>query len=135
LRELVVEVRKRGVRVHVETNGTVGPLPETQCSFDWVVVSPKPPEYSVVPEWAGRVDELKLVVDRHLEAATVSRLAAAYPEAVVFLQPESGEDAAIGLCTAETSRYRDSCGRAVALVLEHPEWRLSLQVHKLLGIR
>jgi organic radical activating enzyme len=80
------------------------------------------------------VDELKLVVDRHLEAATVERLAAASAEAVVFLQPEASKDAAAGTPGTETPLCRESCRRAIALIMEHPEWRLSLQVHKLLGI-
>ncbi len=133
--ELLVRARSRGVRVHVETNGTVRPPRGTECRFDWVVVSPKPPDYVVAPEWAGCVDELKLVVDRHLEAATVERLAAASPEAVVFLQPEAGKDTGTGTRGAETARYRESRSRAITLVMEHPEWRLSLQIHKLLGIR
>lgn len=119
----------------METNGTVRPPRGTECRFDWVVVSPKPPDYVVAPEWAGCVDELKLVVDRHLEAATVERLAAASPEAVVFLQPEAGKDTGTGTRGAETARYRESRSRAITLVMEHPEWRLSLQIHKLLGIR
>ncbi len=52
---------------------------EMDGRFDWVAISPKPPDYAIVPEWAGFVDELKLVVDEHLEAATVERLAAAEP--------------------------------------------------------
>lgn len=132
--ELASQAQGRGIQVHLETNGTVGPPHGPGRLFDWVAVSPKPPDYLVSPEWAGEVDELKVVVDRHLEAATVERLAAASPGAVVFLQPESGPDAAPGTCGAENGRYPESCRRAILLVMEHPRWRLSLQVHRLLGI-
>jgi 7-carboxy-7-deazaguanine synthase len=143
----------RGTRVHVETNGTVEPPNPDEGEFDWVVVSPKPPEYQVASGWIGRVDELKLVVGRDLETATVEDLAAMCSEAMVFLQPEwevqpeesvqpgggvrpeGGDDLTVGSSGVATSGYRESCSRAVAMVMDHPEWRLSLQAHKLLGIR
>jgi 7-carboxy-7-deazaguanine synthase len=134
LGELVIRAHSRGIRVHVETNGTIGPPSRMDCRYDWVAISPKPPDYAIVPEWFGFVDELKLVVDEHLEETTAGRLAAACPEAVVFLQPEAGKDGVTGLCEEGTGRYRESYRRAIALVMEHPDWRLSLQVHKLLGI-
>lgn len=117
--ELLLEAHGRGMRVHVETNGTLDPPAGAGRSFDWVAVSPKPPDYRMARGWDGRVDELKLVADDSLDAATAERVAASHPEAVVFIQPESGT----------------SAERAIALVMDHPEWRLSLQTHKLLGIR
>lgn len=152
--ELVAEAHRWGIRVHLETNGTVSPpaplvpregptvawegagatssgATDARCAFDWVVISPKPPDYFVAPQWAGSVDELKLVVDEHLDAATAERLAAAHPGAVVFLQPASGEGAVAG---RDAGPYQESCRRAIALVMDHPEWRLSLQIHKILGI-
>ena len=144
---LLVEARRRELRVHLETNGTIDPplddvarpagavppggpagpgyappggVAHEAPRFDWAVVSPKPPDYLIAPGWDGLVDELKLVVDEHLDAATAERLAAAYPEAFVSIQPVWGET---------------PVERAVALVMAHPEWRLSLQTHKYLGIR
>lgn len=116
---LVAQAHKEGIRVHLETNGTIAPL---GLVFDWVTVSPKPPSYLVAPGWEGLVDELKLVADDKLDAATAERLAAAYPGAVVCIQPEHGGG-------------RECAERAIALVMSHPEWRLSLQMHKVLGIR
>ncbi len=159
--ELVAEAHLQGVCVHLETNGTLGLPPVLQgevsppieagfaggataipeitavgsagvqalsaadlpsLRFDWAVVSPKPPDYVISPEWEGFVDEIKLVADEFLAAAAAERLAAAHPGAVVSIQPEYGGD-------------RASIERAVALVMSHPEWRLSLQTHKSLGIR
>jgi 7-carboxy-7-deazaguanine synthase len=137
IRELVSCAHQRGVRVHLETNGTVDPeeagMPADMGHaeggpagyrplFDWAVVSPKPPDYLIASGWAGQVDELKLVADQQLEAATAERLATAHPGAVVSIQPEYG----LGARSVE---------RAVELVMGHPEWRLSLQMHKFLGIR
>jgi len=134
--ELPVEAHRCGIRVHLETNGTVDPVSE----FDWTTVSPKPPNYAVARGWEGMIDELKLVVDEHLDAAVAERLAAAHSEAVVFIQPEYGDglDAGVGRPAdpgLSAGPGRLSVERAVTLVMGHPEWRLSLQTHKILRIR
>jgi 7-carboxy-7-deazaguanine synthase len=131
--ELVAEAHRREIRVHVETNGTVDPPPafvhgsaDAVAGFDWAVVCPKPPDYALAPGWEGLVDELKLVADTFLDAATAERLAAAHPGAFVSIQPLHEWAAGPG---------QESVERAIGLVMTHPEWRLSLQVHKHLGIR
>jgi 7-carboxy-7-deazaguanine synthase len=138
---LAGEARGLGMHVHVETNGTVGPpkpgswAPDGRA-FDWAVVSPKPPDYAIAPGWTGLVDELKFIVDDHLTAAMAERVAAAHPEAVVSIQPMWGTRVGGGRSVggvSEPSRW--STERAMALVMDHPEWRLSLQMHKYLGIR
>ncbi len=136
---LVAEAHRRGIRVHVETNGTVDPPPAaarkgtgtgpgTGPLFDWAVVSPKPPDYVIAAGWDGLVDELKLIADERLDAATAERLAARFPGAIVCVQPvwEGGP-------RPEGGWYPEE--RAVRLVMEHPDWRLSLQTHKYLGLR
>ena len=55
--------------------------------FDWAVVSPKAPHYSVDAAWGGLIDELKLVVEEAMDAATAERLAAEHPEAIISIQP------------------------------------------------
>jgi len=122
---LLQQARRSGLRVHLETNGTIDPSPlcgpdPDADGFDWAVVSPKPPDYRISSGWVGRIDELKLIVDRGFDATTAERLATEYPGAIVSIQPEAGETRP---------------DRAIALVMSHPEWRLSLQTHKLLGIR
>lgn len=131
---LAGEARVEGIKVHLETNGTVAP--PTLCAdawgastpqkgvpngrvFDWTTVSPKPPRYMVAQGWDSLVDELKFIVDDQLEAATVERVAADYPGAVVCIQPAWG---------SETAK------RAADMVMAHPDWRLSLQMHKYLSI-
>jgi len=120
---LLAEAHRCGLRVHLETNGTIAP-PLSAETFDWVVVSPKPPLYGMDPAWEGFIDELKLVVDHDLDIGTAERLAVEHRGAIVSVQPqwEAGVDRG----------FRE---KAVRWVLEHPGWRLSLQTHKLLGIR
>ena len=149
---LAAEAHARGLRVHVETNGTVAPFGAgfgdgDDGLFDWVVVSPKPPHFSVAAEWDGLIDELKLVVDEEMDAATAERLAAEHPEAIISIQPvwegppEGGgpEMDALGSGAPGPAGRRPpnetSASRAVRLVMQHPAWRLSLQTHKYLGIR
>jgi organic radical activating enzyme len=103
---LVEALHALGKRVHIETNGTRR-LPQ---GIDWVTCSPKEDGALCVE----RVDEVKVVftgqdVSPFLEI----------PAKVYFLQPCSGRN------TEEVIRY----------ILEHPQWRLSLQTHKLLDIR
>lgn len=100
-----------GFEVAVETNGTQAPPP----GLDWICVSPK----AGAPLVLTQGHELKLVYPQ----------AGAEPERYrgmdfrhFFLQPMDGPDRA-----ANTAQ-------AVAYCLRHPEWRLSLQTHKLLGI-
>ena len=140
--ELVAEAHRYGVRVHLETNGTVPFSGDAgESFFDWAVVGPKPPEYRIAPEWEGLIDELQLVIDGHMDAARAERLAAAHREAIVSVQPawegpdagESAAAAAAGGGAAESGA--STVARAVRLVMEHPDWRLSLQTHKFLGIR
>lgn len=137
---LVAEARGLGMRVHIETNGTLDPPRGLQSgdgrAFDWAVVSPKPPGYAIASGWRGHVDELKLVVDDHLTAAIAERMAADHPEAVVFLQPvwdaPVAEDRHGG---AAPGPGWVATQRAMAMVMDHPEWRLSLQMQKFLGIK
>jgi len=107
----IAALKARGFEVAVETNGTV-PLPP---GLDWVCVSPK----ANAPLVVTRGDELKLVFPQ----------AGGDPERYrglafrhFFLQPMDGPDLA---------RHT---ALAVEYCLRHPEWRLSLQTHKLLGI-
>jgi organic radical activating enzyme len=131
--------------VHLETNGTLPPPGvEAESLFDWAVVSPKPPDYFVAPEWEGLVDELKLIADESLTAVAAEMLVARHPEAVVTIQPvwegrsyldvNEGEGRELGP-RGRVAPRGPSESRALRLVMQHPAWRLSLQTHKYLGIR
>jgi 7-carboxy-7-deazaguanine synthase (Cx14CxxC type) len=109
---LVCLLRDRGFYIAIETNGT-RKLPP---AIDHVTVSPK-----AGAELAVRVaDALKLVYPQPgLDPATFE----AMDFGRLYLQPMDGPDA-----EANTRA-------AVAYCLAHPRWRLSLQIHKLLGLR
>jgi len=109
-RDVVDACHRAGFEVAVETNGTIEP----PAGVDWLTVSPKPDSTLVVR--AG--SELKLVYPQEVTPESVAGL----DFEVFYLQPLDGPEAA-----ANTARTLDYCRR-------HPQWRVSLQTHKLLGI-
>lgn len=110
-------LRNSGLRVHLETSGA-HPF---SGSFDWVTFSPKPTKPPHASIYA-QVSELKVVVTAAADLAEAESYAAQVPaQAQQFLQPEWGNP--------------DSYGLVLAYVLQHPEWRISLQTHKFTHIR
>ena len=107
----------RGFDVAVETNGTQ-PVP---AGIDHICVSPKAGAALVLT----RGDELKLVYPQDHPDAQPHRFTA-LPFTVFYLQPMDVGDEAVTRANTE---------RALAYCLAHPQWRLSLQTHKLLAIR
>lgn len=101
-----------GFEVAIETNGTL-PAPP---GIDWVCVSPKARAELTIT----RGDELKLVYPQELAVPEAfARLDFRY----FSLQPMDGP------------RVAENTKAALAYCLAHPQWRLSLQTHKALGIR
>ncbi|HET7457753.1 MAG TPA: 7-carboxy-7-deazaguanine synthase [Gemmatimonadaceae bacterium] len=110
----VAALHARGFEIAVETNGTQ-PAP---AGIDHVCVSPK----AGAPLVLKSGTELKLVYPQREPEAQPERFVA-LDFAHFFLQPMDGPDA------VENTR------RAIEYCLAHPRWRLSIQTHKLLGIR
>ncbi len=109
---LIEALHARGFRIAIETNGTL-PAPP---GIDWICVSPKAGTTLAIQSG----DELKLVYPQ--EDAPPSMF-----EALGFrdfrLQPMSGPD------------LQQNIQAAIAYCLAHPRWRLSVQTHKVVGIR
>ena len=114
-RELVDALHRAGYTLHLETNGT-RPVPE---GVDWVTLSPKEDFVTGGKVVLERADELKLV----LAPGTDPAKWAGFPASWHFLQPCAAPDGS------------DNTAETVAYIQEHPQWRLSLQTHKLLNIR
>ena len=108
---LVEALHARGFSIAVETNGTIAAPP----GIDWICVSPK----AAAPVVQVSGQELKLVYPQAL--APPSRFEGLAFERF-YLQPMDGPDAA-----ANTQG-------AIAYCLAHPQWRLSVQTHKILGL-
>jgi len=111
-RALLDAFENAGWHVAIETNGTIAPPPGKA----WLTVSPKAGSHLRVL----RGDELKLV----------------YPQ--VGAEPERFEDLAFQhffLQPLDGPYKAKHTQEAVEYCLGHPRWRLSLQTHKILGIR
>lgn len=116
---LVDKLHAIGKYVAIETNGT-RPLPD---NVDWITLSPK-------DAWLGKAaspvlahaDELKVLFDGRHEPAAYDGIAAGHR----FLQPcDVGDTLRNAAIVAATIEY----------VKSHPEWCLSLQIHKTLNIK
>jgi 7-carboxy-7-deazaguanine synthase (Cx14CxxC type) len=108
---LIAALHRRRFEIAVETNGTV----TAPAGVDWLCVSPKAGTNLV--QRSG--DELKLIYPQlGAEPADFELLAFRH----FFLQPMDGTDRSV------------NTELAVRFCMEHPQWRLSLQTHKFLGI-
>lgn len=110
-RVLIDELHERDFEIAVETNGTV----EAPAGIDWICVSPK--AGARIVQTTG--DELKLVFP---QARAMPPEFEGLGFRNFFLQPMDGPDR-----VANTEL-------AVQYCLAHPQWRLSLQTHKIVGI-
>jgi 7-carboxy-7-deazaguanine synthase len=109
---LIDALHARGFEIAVETNGTLA----APAGIDWICVSPK-----AGAPWVQRVgQELKVVWPQagfaleELEAADFENR---------YLQP------------MDNLLRADNTEKCIAMCLQRPQWRLSLQTHKITGIR
>jgi len=111
-RDLIDALHREGFQIAVETNGTIEP----PNGLDWICVSPK--ANSELRVHSGH--ELKLVYPQQ-NAPPEAFQSLAFEH--FSLQPMDGPELA------------GNIERAVKYCLRHPQWRLSLQTHKILDIR
>jgi len=111
---LITRLVARGYDVHIESNGTTFvALPDAV----WLTVSPKE---RLDPRMAARANEVKLIVDGRVPEEWLK--APWREDAIMWLQPEGNKPSNIVL--------------AVEAALAHPaRYRLSIQTHKVIGIR
>ncbi|RTE67801.1 7-carboxy-7-deazaguanine synthase [Amphritea opalescens] len=108
---LIDALHQEDFEIAVETNGTLA----VPASIDWICVSPKADAELV--QLSG--DELKLVYPQPLaQPEQFQSLAFSH----FYLQPMDGP--------MQPMNTRDT----IQFCLQHPQWKLSLQTHKLLGI-
>jgi 7-carboxy-7-deazaguanine synthase (Cx14CxxC type) len=108
---LIAALHALSFEIGIETNGTLLPPP----GIDWICVSPKAgAEFNL-----RRGNELKLV---YPQKGAEPEKYEALDFANFFLQP------------MDNASRADNTEAATAYCLAHPQWRLSLQTHKLIGI-
>jgi len=110
--ELITALHQEDLEIAVETNGTIIPPPD----IDWICVSPKADAELLLR--SGQ--ELKLVFpQRGAEPEKYDQL----DFQNFFLQPMDNSD------------REANVQKALDYVLTHPQWRISLQLHKILGVK
>ena len=111
-RALVDLLHANGYELAMETNGT-HPIVE---GIDWITCSPK--GHTVIK----KCNELKCIFEESTAAPDDHGIIADYR----YLQPCDVQDA---------KRNANTVERCFQYILEHPEWRISLQTHKLVGFK
>ena len=121
---LVQQLQQEGFYCHLETSGTIEidrQVQETLAFFGHIVVSPKSPFRD---EYTTYANEIRILVDHLFHWDKL---------------PKSIQDASskvwISPVNTLTEIDRHNAGRCVQIVNDHPEVRISLQIHKLLNVR
>ena len=110
--ELIAALHDRGFQIAVETNGTIA----APAGIDWICVSPK----AGAPWIQRKGQELKVV----------------WPQAGFALDElESADFENRYLQPMDNALRADNTEKCIAMCLQRPAWRLSLQTHKITGIR
>ncbi len=114
---LIEKLHDAGFEIAIETNGTVPlpDMPDDKTGIDWVCVSPK----ARAPLKIMKGDELKLVypqTDNHPDDFK------SLDFQHFFLQPLDGPDQDVNI------------KKTIEFCQQNPQWRLSLQTHKIIGI-
>ncbi len=109
---LIEAFHDRGFEVGVETNGTYEPPP----GLDWICVSPKPHSRVVLKKG----DELKLI---YPQPDLMPHMVSHWDFDYFLLQP------------MENDQWDANTQATIEYCLQNPQWRLSLQTHKYLGLR
>ena len=116
----------RLLQLHVETSGTIPfkkAFPRDSSLINspnnlWITVSPK---YGALPEMMIRAHEIKLLVDEDFKLEKIPEAVIKHP--LVYIQPVNYEHEV----------NPDNLRRVMDLQKTHPQWRVSLQLHKVLS--
>jgi 7-carboxy-7-deazaguanine synthase len=120
---LTSRLREKEFRIQIETNGTLF-MP---AEWDWLTVSPKPPDFFIDPRWIESADEVKLVVTRRLDLNTLSKVRNVLPDKTpLLLQPQSHRRWSMDLGWA---LLQESLRSGLENI------RLSVQLHKVFNLK
>ena len=110
-----------GYEVSMESNGT-RPAPQ---NLDWLTVSPKSRGTRYEVQGKRVPDEIKLVFDEHTAPEAILPSETSNHSPLLYLQPCD---------TGDAQRNKVITQACVEYIKQHPQWRLSLQTHKLIDI-
>lgn len=114
---LTEQLHNAGLRTHMETSGS-SPL---SGSWDWITLSPKKFK-APLPEVVPHANELKVVVFNKTDFTWAESFASEVSaQCKLYLQPEWSKASAV-------------TPLIVDYIKEHPQWQLSLQIHKYIHV-
>lgn len=117
LTELTKQLHTAGLRTHIETSGS-SPL---SGELDWITLSPKKFK-APLPEVVPYASELKIVVFNKSDFDWAEKYAAMVsPQCKLYLQPEWSKASVI-------------TPLIIDYIKAHPQWQLSLQIHKYINV-
>ena len=117
LTELTNALKNAGLKTHIETSGS-SPLSGT---WDWITLSPKKFK-APLPEVLTKANELKVVVFNKSDFDWAEKHAALVsPTCKLYLQPEWDKASSI-------------TPLIIDYIKAHPNWQLSLQIHKYINV-
>jgi 7-carboxy-7-deazaguanine synthase len=121
---LTGELKKKGFRTHIETSGAY-PLSGT---WDWVCLSPKKFK-EPVEQVLGLADELKAIVYNKSDFAFAEKY-----YGLLQQHKPAGKEAISFFLQPEWSKQQEMLPLIIDYVKAHPQWEVSLQVHKYMNI-
>jgi 7-carboxy-7-deazaguanine synthase len=117
LNDLTAALKTKGFQTNIETSGA-HPL---SGQWDWICLSPKKFK-APLPEIIKMAHELKVVIFNKTDFAWAEKFAAQVnPSCCLYLQPEWDKAAAVTPLIIE-------------YIKQHPQWRISLQIHKYMNV-
>ena len=117
LDELTNELQAAGFKTHIETSGAY-PL---SGSWDWICLSPKKFK-APLPEILRHANELKVIIFNKTDFDWAEKYAALVsPDCKLYLQPE-------------WEKASQMTPLIIDYIKAHPEWELSLQIHKYINV-
>lgn len=122
LPELVEALLTAGKEVSIETSGSFW---KEVAAEAWVTLSPKEhvnPKYPVQKEFWSRANEAKIVIETGKEVDFYQENLSAHPDLYVYLQPEWNNSS-------------ESISLILQILQQKPDYKLSLQTHKYIGVQ
>lgn len=118
LNYLTKQLRKNGIKTYLETSGAY----EITGDWDWICISPKK-NMPVLKGNFAKASELKVIIHNKDDFGFAEKNAALLPESggMRYLQPE-------------WSKHTEMLPLIVEYVQQNPQWMISLQTHKYIGI-
>ncbi|AER40481.1 MAG: 7-carboxy-7-deazaguanine synthase QueE [Flavobacteriales bacterium] len=112
-------LKKKGYRIHVETSGS---YPIDEKNIDWITLSPKKKKRPLEENYK-KMNELKIIIDDESDFffAEEQALYAKKNNCIFILQPEWKKTIKI-------------IPKIISYIKNHPKWKISLQIHKILNI-